>query len=89
LSCRRNHLKNVFWPHIFVGAEFQILDNPQVACGLKLGPAAPVSAKPRFLSGEDGIWNQNPILEMASVHLKNVFWPHIFVGAPHQILDPP
>jgi len=46
--------KNVFWPHIFVGASFQILDNPQVACGLKLGPAA--------------IWNQNPIFEMASNH---------------------
>jgi hypothetical protein len=25
----RSHLKNVFWPHIFVGASFQILDPPQ------------------------------------------------------------
>jgi hypothetical protein len=41
-----------FGPDIFVGASFQILDNQQVACGLKLGPAA--------------ILNQNPILEMAS-----------------------
>jgi len=48
----RTYLKNVFWPHIFVGASFQILDNQQVACGFKLGPAA--------------IWNQNPIFEMAS-----------------------
>jgi len=48
----RSYLKNVFWPHIFVGASFQILDNHQVACGLKLGSAA--------------IWNQNPIFEMAS-----------------------
>jgi hypothetical protein len=48
----RSYLKNVFWPHIFVGASFQILDNPRVACGFKLGPAA--------------IWNQNPIFEMAS-----------------------
>jgi len=48
----RTYLKNVFWPPLFVGASFQILDNPQVACGLKLGPAA--------------IWNQNPIFEMAS-----------------------
>jgi hypothetical protein len=46
----RTHLKNVFWPNIFVGASFQILDNQQVACGLKLGPAA--------------ILNQNPIFEM-------------------------
>jgi hypothetical protein len=52
----RTHLKNVFWPHIFVGASFQILDNPQVACGLKLGPAA--------------IWNQNPIFEMGSNQTK-------------------
>ena len=48
----RSYLKNVFWPHIFVGASFQILDNQQVACGFKLGPAA--------------ILNQNPIFEMAS-----------------------
>jgi len=48
----RSYLKNVFWPHIFVGASFQILDNQQVACGLKLRPAA--------------IWNQNPIFEMVS-----------------------
>jgi hypothetical protein len=33
-------------------ASFQILDNQQVACGLKLGSAA--------------ILNQNPIFEMAS-----------------------
>jgi hypothetical protein len=49
----RSLLKNVFWPHIFVGASLQILDNPQVACGFKLGPAA--------------ILNQNPIFEMASI----------------------
>jgi hypothetical protein len=52
---------------IFVGASFQILDNPQVACGFKLGPRAPVSAKPRFSCGEDGILNQNPIFEMGSI----------------------
>jgi hypothetical protein len=49
----RTHLKNVFWPNIFVGASFQILDNQQVACGFKLGPAA--------------IWNKNPIFESASI----------------------
>jgi len=48
----RTHLKNVFWPNIFAGASFQILDNHQVACGLKLRPAA--------------ILNQNPIFEMGS-----------------------
>jgi hypothetical protein len=46
----RTHLKNVFWPNIFVGASFQILDIQQYASGLKLGPAA--------------ILNQNPIFEM-------------------------
>jgi len=50
----RTHLKNVFWPHIFVGASFQILDILQYACGLKLGSVA--------------ILNQNPIFEMASNH---------------------
>jgi hypothetical protein len=48
----RSHLKNVFWPNIFVGAAFKILDIQQYASGLKLGPAA--------------ILNQNPIFEMGS-----------------------
>jgi hypothetical protein len=48
----RTHLKNVFWPNIFVGASFQILDIQQYASGLKLRPAA--------------ILNQNPIFEMGS-----------------------
>jgi hypothetical protein len=52
MASTRSQLKNVFWPNIFVGASFQILDNQQAACGLKLGPAA--------------ILNQNPIFEMAS-----------------------
>ena len=75
----RIHLKNVFWPNIFVGASFQILDIQQYACGLrptdsirsdgesrnagKLRPAARVPAKPL---GEEGILNQNPIFEMDS-----------------------
>jgi hypothetical protein len=48
----RTHLKNVFWPNLFVGASFQILNIQQYASGLKLGPAA--------------ILNQNPIFEMGS-----------------------
>jgi hypothetical protein len=48
----RTHLKIVFWPNIFVGASFQILDIQQYACGFKLGPAA--------------ILNQNPIFETGS-----------------------
>jgi hypothetical protein len=75
----RTHLKNVFWPNLFVGASFQILNIQQYASGLrptrgirsdgessnagKLGPAARVPAKPL---GEDGILNQNPIFEMGS-----------------------
>jgi hypothetical protein len=47
------HLKNVFWPNIFVGAPLQILDIQQYASGLKLGSAA--------------ILNQNPIFEMGSI----------------------
>jgi hypothetical protein len=49
----RSHLKNVFWPNIFVGASFKILNIQQYASGFKLGPAA--------------ILNQNPIFEMGSI----------------------
>ena len=31
----RSHLKNVFWPNIFVGAAFKILDIQQDASGLR------------------------------------------------------
>jgi hypothetical protein len=48
----RSYLKNVFWPNVFVGASFQILEILKYACGLKLVPAATL--------------NQNPIFEMAS-----------------------
>ena len=51
----RSHLKNVFWPNIFVGASLQILDIQQYASGMKLGPAA--------------ILNQNPIFETASIKI--------------------
>jgi hypothetical protein len=46
-----------------IGASFQIPIRFRRTCGLKLGPIARVSAKPL---GEDGIWNQNPIVEMTS-----------------------
>ena len=48
----RSYLKNVFWPNVFVGASFQILEILKYACGLKIVPAATL--------------NQNPIFEMAS-----------------------
>ena len=54
----RTHLKNAFWLNIFVGASFQILDNQQVACGLKLGPAA--------------ILNQNPIFKIGSINNRKI-----------------
>jgi hypothetical protein len=59
----RSHLKNVFWPNIFVGASFQIFDMQQDDSDLKLGSAALVSAKPLNV---DGTLNQNPIFEMTS-----------------------
>jgi len=31
----RIHLKNVFWPNIFVGASLQILDIQQYASGMR------------------------------------------------------
>jgi hypothetical protein len=48
----RTHLKNVFWPNLFVGALFKILNIQQYASGFKLDPAA--------------ILNQNPIFETGS-----------------------
>jgi hypothetical protein len=53
----KSHPKNVFWPNIFVGVSFKILDIQQYACGYKLGSAA--------------ILNQNPIFEMASGETLN------------------
>jgi hypothetical protein len=54
----RTQLKNVFWPNLFVGAAFKILDIQQYASGFKLSPAA--------------ILNQNPIFEMGSSKVKRV-----------------
>jgi hypothetical protein len=57
----RTHLKNVFWPNIFVGASLQILDIQQYASGLKLGPVAILNQNPIF----------DPIFEMGSRIVKN------------------
>jgi hypothetical protein len=57
-------LKNVFWPNLFVGVAFQILDIQQYASGFKLGPAA--------------ILNQNPILETGSILKKRLTIKRLF-----------
>jgi len=58
----RSPLKKVFWPKVFVGATFQILEILEYSSGLKRGPAATLS--------------QNPIFEMASIsYLKNISTP--------------
>ena len=49
----RSYLKKVFWPNLFVGTAFQILDILDYACGLQRGPALSL--------------NQNPIFETASI----------------------
>jgi len=49
----RTHLKNVFWPNIFIGASLQILDIQPYACGLKLGSAAILSQNPIFEIGSN------------------------------------
>jgi hypothetical protein len=75
----RSYLNNVFWPNVFVGDSFQILDILKYARGLyptnrirsdgksrnagKPVPAAPVPAQPL---SQDGTLNQIPIFEMAS-----------------------
>jgi hypothetical protein len=56
----RSYLNNVFWPNIFVGASFKILEILKYSSGSKRGPAA--------------ILNQNPIFEMASGYWLLVIW---------------
>ena len=64
----------VFSPDIGVDASSHILDNPEVACGLRLGLAL--------------ISNENPHREMASSNLlKIVFWSYIGVERAFDVLD--
>jgi hypothetical protein len=64
----RTHLKNVFWPNIFVGAWLQILDIQQYASGLRptknIGSGGKSSNAGKL--GAAAILNQNPIFEMSS-----------------------
>jgi len=53
LQLSRSDLKNVFWPKVFVGASFKILEILMYSSGFELGTAATL--------------NQNPIFEMASI----------------------
>jgi hypothetical protein len=67
-----SHLKNVFWPNIFVGASFQILDIQQYACGLRptksIGSGGKSSNAGKL--GPAAILNQNPNFETASNRAK-------------------
>ncbi len=67
----RSHLKNVFWPNIFVGASFQILDTQQYASGLRPTKITGSGGKSRFAGkrGRAAILNQKPIFGMASIHI--------------------
>jgi hypothetical protein len=62
----RAHLKNVFWPNIFVGASFQILNPPQADPGLRptgrIRPEGESSYAGKLCSAE--ILNKNPIFEI-------------------------
>jgi hypothetical protein len=64
----RTHLKNVFWPNIFVGASLQILDIQQYACGLRptRGIRSDGESSNAGKLGPAAILNQNPIFEMDS-----------------------
>ena len=68
LSQARSHLKNVFWPNIFVGASLQILDIQQYASGLR--PTRSIRSDGESCNagklGSAAILSQNPIFEMAS-----------------------
>ena len=64
----RIHLKNVFWPNIFVDASFQILDIQQYACGLRPTDSIRSDGESRNAGKlrPAAILNQNPIFEMDS-----------------------
>jgi len=68
LSQARSHLKNVFWPNIFVGASLQILDIQQYAFGLRPTRSIRSDGESRNAGklGSAAILSQNPIFEMAS-----------------------
>jgi len=68
----RTHLKNIFWPKLFVGASFQILDIQQYASGLKLGPAA--------------ILNQNLIFDTGS-RLMRLRRCNFLMNAKHTFIN--
>ena len=74
LGTGRTHLKNVFWPNIFVGASLQILDIQQYASGIKLGPAA--------------ILNQNPIFEMGSILILTLKMENRSIDTTDLMLQP-
>ena len=44
----RSGFKIVFWPNVFVGASFKILEILMYACGFILGPAATLNQNPNF-----------------------------------------
>jgi hypothetical protein len=64
----RIHLKNVFWPNIFVRASFQILGIPQYVSGFdpQKGFDREGSPAQRGKLGPAAILNQNPTFEMDS-----------------------
>jgi hypothetical protein len=71
----RSYLKNVFWPHIFVGASFQIFDIHQYACGLRPTRSIRSDGESRNAGklGPAAILSQNPIFELASCFLIGIF----------------
>ena len=44
----RSYFKKVYWPNLYVGPSFQLLEILEYVCGLKLGPALTLSQDPFF-----------------------------------------
>jgi hypothetical protein len=51
MMMNRTYLKNVFWPHVFVGVSFQILDPPQADLRFKTRPRRALKQNPIFEKG--------------------------------------
>jgi len=86
----RTHLKNVFWPNIFVGASLQILDRQQYASGLRPTKIMGSGGKSRSAGklGPAAILNQNPIFETGSNEIIALQKEKRNIDTTHPMLQP-
>ena len=67
LSVIGTQLKNVFWPKLFVGTSFKILNIQQYASGFKLGSASILKQNPIFEMGSSKFVSDNEIKPLGPI----------------------